>query len=225
MRRLRSTRILLAVAATALLLLVVAQVVLPRIAAHTISSRVGRYGSVASVDVSAFPALELLWGSADSVRVRARTLALSPAHAAALLWEGRGVERMDVRAEHVTIGPLRLSDATLSKRGRLLRARAQASAADVAAALPPGFGVRLVSSGGGRVEVQASGGLFGVGSSVPAVAQALGGRLIAHPLGALVEGFQLTLFSDRHVFVEGVGASVEGTPPRRYSLSMDASLR
>ena len=37
------------------------------IAASRISSRVGRYGKVQSVSVSAWPAVELLWGHADSV--------------------------------------------------------------------------------------------------------------------------------------------------------------
>ena len=54
-----------------MLLLVLAQLLLPRIAASRISSRVGRYGTVQSVSVSAWPAVELLWGHADSVRVKA----------------------------------------------------------------------------------------------------------------------------------------------------------
>ena len=54
-----------------MLVLALAQVLLPRIAASRISSRVGRYGKVQSVSVSAWPAVELLWGSVDSVRVAA----------------------------------------------------------------------------------------------------------------------------------------------------------
>ena len=49
------------------LALVLAQLFLPRIAASRISSRVGSYGKVSSVSVSALPAMELLWGDADSV--------------------------------------------------------------------------------------------------------------------------------------------------------------
>jgi hypothetical protein len=48
---------------------------------------------------------------------------------------------------------------------------------------------------------------------------------VAHPLGLLLEGFQLTLFADPHVFVEGVGASVASRAPLTYDLSMSASLR
>ena len=73
--------------------------------------------------------------------------------------------------------------------------------------------------------MQASGGLFGVGASVNAVAQASAGKLIAHPVGFLVEGLRLTLFSDPHVYVEGVGASEQSAQPPSYRLSIDARLR
>ena len=52
-----------------------------------------------------------------------------------------------------------------------LTAQALASEADVKAALPAGFGVQLLRSEGGEVEVQATGALFGVGASVNAVAR------------------------------------------------------
>ena len=53
------------------LVLVLAQLILPRIAADRISSRIGRYGQVEHVSVSAWPALKLLWGDAGSVDVSA----------------------------------------------------------------------------------------------------------------------------------------------------------
>jgi LmeA-like phospholipid-binding len=211
--------------AGAVLVLALAQVLLPRIAASRISSRVGRYGEVEAVSVSAWPAVELLWGSVDSVRVRARRLSVSPAQAAKLLWEGRGVQSMDLTADSLQVGPLRLGDARLRKRGSALSAEARASEGDVRAALPPGWAVTLLSSRGGEVEVRASGGLFGVGASVDAVALASEGRLVAHPLGLPLEGLQLTLFSDRHVQVQGVGARLESGQPPAYRLSMRASLR
>jgi hypothetical protein len=221
----RGRRLALAFVAAALLLLVLAQLLLPRIAASTISSRIARYGSVTSVSVSAWPAVTLLWGSADEVHVRARRLALEPAQAARLLWESHGIARMDVSAERVQVGSLALSRATLRKRGGRLSAVASASQAAVAAALPEGVEVRLLHSGGGHVEVQASGGLFGVGAVVRAIALARAGRLVARSVGFLLEGLQLTLFSDRHVYVEGVGASQDGTRPASYRLSLTATLR
>jgi hypothetical protein len=221
----RTRRITLSLVGGVVVLLVLAQVLLPRIAASKISSRVGRYGKVESVSVEAWPAVKLLWGSVDSVHVRARSLAATPAQVAKLLWEGRDVESMQVSAESVRVGSLQLSDARMSKHGSALSAQASVSEADVNAALPEGFGVRLLKSTGGEVEVQASGGLFGVGAAVNAVALASEGKLVAHPVGFLIEGFHLTLFSDPHVYVEGVGASVASEQPLSYRLTMRASLR
>jgi hypothetical protein len=218
-------RLLLALVGGLALLFVLAQVLLPRIAASRISSRVGRYGKVRSVSVSAWPALELLWDHADSVRVSASSLALSTAQLGSLLGETRGVSSLQVSAGSVRLGTLTVSDASLSKHGSSLRAQAVVSEADIKAALPPGFGVRLLRSEGGEVEVQASGGLFGVGASVNAVAGASEGKLVAHPLGFLIEGLRLTLFADPHVYVEGVGASVASEQPRSYRLTMSARLR
>jgi hypothetical protein len=222
---LTKTRLLLSLAGGLVLLLALAQVLLPRIAASRIGARVGRYGKVRSVSVSAWPAVKLLWGDADSVRVSANDLALSPAQVGSLLSEARGAGSMDVSAESVLLGTLRVTDASLSKRGNALSAHALVSEADVKAALPVGFGVRLLRSEHGQVEVQATGGLFGVGASVNAVAGASEGKLVAHPLGFLIEGLRLTLFSDPHVYVEGVGASVVGEQPLSYRLTMSASLR
>jgi hypothetical protein len=214
------------VAAGALLgALVLAQILLPRIAAGRISSRVGRYGHVISVHVSAWPAIKLLWGDADSVQVRAANLSLSPAQAAALLWEGRGAQKIDIGATRVTLGGLALQGAVMHKRGSTLSALARTTQAQAQAALPPGMRVRLLGSAGGQVEVAAGGLLFGVGATVRAVAMASNGTLVAHPVGPLLEGFQLTLFSDRHVYVEGVGASVQRSRPLTYLLSMRARLR
>lgn len=217
-------RVLLSLMGGLVLLLVLAQVFLPRIAVSRIRSRVGRYGRVQSVSVSAWPAVELLWGQVGSVRVRAKSLSLSPAQAASLLWEAKGTARMDVSAETVQVGSLRLGAARLHKRGSSLTADAVTSERDVRAALPEGFGVRLLRSEAGEVEVQATGGLFGVGATVNAVAGAVGGQLVAHPVGFLLEGLQLKLFSDPHVYVEGVGASVASEHPLSYRLTMSARL-
>jgi hypothetical protein len=207
--------------------LALAQLFLPRIAASRISSRLERYGTVDSVSVKAWPAVELLWGNADSVTVRANRLVLSPAQTAKLLWEARGAESVEMTARHAQEGPLRLSGVSLSKRGSRLSARAQITRADVKAALPEGFDVRLLGSAAGQVAVRASGGLFGVETSLNAVAGASEGRLVAHPLGVLFAGLRLTLFAEPHVYVQGVGASAVAGPggALSYALTMRASLR
>lgn len=187
-----------------------AQIFLPKLAASKISSRLGKYGHVESVHVSAWPAIELLWGHADSVTVHARDLQVSPGQTGQLLYEARGLDRLDLTSATTREGPLPLHDVSFHKRGRKLHAQARVSSADVKAALPAGFDVQLLGSSGGQVEVRASGGLFGVGASVDAVAQASNGKLVVQPRGFLVQALKLTLFSDPHVYVEAVGASATG---------------
>jgi hypothetical protein len=226
----KAGRIAAGLAGAIALVLVLAQLLLPGIAASRISSRVGKYGTVESVRVSAWPAIELLWGHADSVTVRAGRLTISPKQTTKLLWEARGAANLDVTAPVVQEGRLRLRNVSLRKRGSLLAAEAEMTQADVRAALPPGLSVRLLSSGGGNVKVKASGGLFGLSASVDAVAGPSEGKLIARPLGFLLGGVRLMLFADPHVHVEGVGAnalSAAAAAPatRRYRLTMTARLR
>jgi hypothetical protein len=209
------------------LALVLAQLLLPGIAADRVRARVGKYGTVESVSVSAWPAVELLWGTVGSVKVRARSLQISPAQTAKLLWEARGVQTMSLTALSVKEGPLQLRDASFQKHGDALQGQAWTSQADVKAALGEAFEVQLQSSGGGQVEVRVGGGLFGVKASVEAVARAQEGKLVVHPLGFLLEGLRLTLFANPHVRVEGVGASAEAEPSgvaAGYRLTMRASL-
>jgi hypothetical protein len=204
-----------------------AQIFLPKLAASKISSRLGKYGDVRSVHVSAFPAIELLWGDADSVSVHARRLSVSPAQTGKLLHEASGLDELDLTADSTREGPLPLHDVRLSKRGRKLHAQASVGEADIKAALPQGFSVQLLGSSGGEVQVRTSGGLFGVGATVDAVAQASEGKLVVRPRGFLVEALKLTLFSDPRVYIEGVGARRTGADGEGggYELSVDASLR
>jgi len=210
------------------LVLVLAQVFLPGIAASRVRSRVGRYGTVRSVTVKAWPAVELLWGKVDSVKVEAGSLEMSPAETAKLLGEARGVKTMSLTAESVREGPLELRDASFEKHGDALRGEAWISRADARRALGGGVEVELLGSRDGQVEVSASGGLFGVKASVDAVARAEEGKLVVHPVGVLLGGLKLTLFSNPDVRVEGVGAVAAADPSGAapgYRLSMWASLR
>ncbi len=221
------TRIALSLLGALVVLLGLVQLFLPRIAASRISSRIGRYGKVTSVHVSAWPAVKLLWKDADSVTVHASHVALDPAQTDELLAEASGTSRLDVYVQRASEGPLTVGDVHLSKRGRALHASAFASEADVHAALPPGFGVQLLASVDGRVEVRASGGLFGVGAAVTAVAEAHEGKLVVHPRGALIEAFKLTLFDEPDVRLDSIAArAARGAGGEAgYELEASATLR
>ncbi len=224
----RAGRIAAWLAGAIVLMLVLAQLFLPPIAASRVRSRVEKYGTVKSVAVKAWPAVELLWGKAESVDVKAGSLSLSTAQMAKLLGEARGVKSMRVSAESVKEGSLQLYDASLQKQGDALLGAAWASRADVKTALGEGFEVRLLHSGGGRVQVSVEGGLFGVKASVEAITEAQEGKVVVHPLGFLLEGLKLTLFAEPDVYVEGVGASATAGPSGKgagYRLYFRASLR
>ena len=217
-------RAILLAAAALVLLLAVAQLVLPRIAAARIRSRIARYGIVQSVQVSAWPAIKLLWGSVDSVRVRAGDLSLAASSAESLLWEARHSATISFSARSVRIGRLHVTDVQLSKHGAQLDAHALASAAAVHEALPGGVAVKLLRSEAGEVEARVDGSLFGLGAAIDVIASSHAGALVVRPAAGLFGALQLTLFSDPHVYVEGVGASERGDPPS-YGLSISALLR
>jgi hypothetical protein len=219
-------RLALLLVGCAFLALALAQVFLPRVAANRISSRLGRYGRVESVSVKAWPAVELLWGHADSATVRAESLALSTAQTARLLWEARGVRDIDLTASSARVGRLQVREVSFRKRGDQLAARAAMSASDVRASLPEGFDVQLLSSANGEIEVSAGGGLFGLRATVDATVAASDGKLVVSPQGLLLEGLRLTLFSQLHVRVQAVGASATRGPSGgvSYRLTISASL-
>ena len=112
----RAGRIAGGLAGAVVLVLVLAQLLLPGIAASRVRARVEKYGTVKSVTVKAWPAVELLWGKAESVDVKAGSLRLSKAQTAKLLREAHGVTSIRASAESVKEGPLQLYEASLQKR-------------------------------------------------------------------------------------------------------------
>jgi hypothetical protein len=230
--RRRVSRVALGVGAPLALAVVLAQAFLPPIAARRVSDRVARYGTVKSASVSAWPALELLWGKADSTSVRAGTLTVTPAQIASLLWEARSVSDMTISADAVVLhvaglpSGLRVSGVRMEKHGSQILANATMTQRQLDEALPSGFHVEPTASGGGEVQARASGGLFGVQTSITVLVRPYEGRLVAEPRGFPLAGLAtVTLFADSHLKVESVGVVVESRQPLTYRLSLRASLR
>jgi hypothetical protein len=220
------------VLAVPVLVLVLAQAFLPTLAAHRVRARMARYGRVSSVSVKAFPAIKLLWGRADSVKIRADALSVPSNEVAKLLWEGHDITDITVSASTATLTALpnlshglTVSDARTEKRGSAVDESATITQRQLDEALPPGFHIEPLASAGGGVEARASGGLFGVQASITALVKPLEGRLVAEPRGfPLASLATVTLFYDPHLKVESVDLRVLRSQPLTYGLTMRASL-
>ncbi len=182
--------------------LVVLQLVLPRLAERRLRAQLADTGRVVSVDVSAFPAVELLWHHADAVRVHIGEATLGVGDLGDRLDRTRDVDTVDAVVDRLDLGPLVLRHLALHKRGEHLDGEASLTRADLQSALPVGLGLRPVASGDGSLVMEADVGPVAVRARLSASGGAL--RIAAD---GLLGGFgSLTVFEDPRVAVEGVGA-------------------
>jgi hypothetical protein len=188
-------------------LLVIAQLVLPGIAEQQLRDRLSKSGTVESVQISAFPAIKLLWDDADHVAVRMQDYHSDTAHLGSLLGQAGGVGSVDATVGTLTAGLLTVRDAVLHKRGDQATASAEVTEADLRAALPILQSVVPVASGDGSLTVRGTATVFGVTASVDATARAQDGAIVVAPdlpFGGLAT---ITAFSNPAVEVQGVSAS------------------
>jgi hypothetical protein len=203
MRRLAA----LGVVAVVVVLLVVAQLVLPGIAAHRLRDRLGRSGRVLEVQVSAFPAIELLWHHADSVVVRMAGYRAAPSDLPATLDQTGTVGSLHASAQTFQDGLLTLHDASLVKQGNRLTGSATVNESDLRAAAPFLQSVTPVASSDGRLTLRGTATLLGLSATVDATVSAQDGKLVIVPdvpFGGLAT---ITAFSDPRIQVLGVSAS------------------
>lgn len=205
-----------------LLVLVVGQLVLPGIAASTLRDRLAKNGHVISVDVSAFPAIELLWHDADTVTVRMASYRSNPGHLTSLLDEASGVGTLHASVALLHTGLLTLRNASLSKDGAQLVGHAEVTEADLRAAIPILQSVNFVSSSGGALTLSGTGSFLGLTATVPAVVHPVAGRLVVTPNVPFGSIASITVFADPNVRVEAVGGAAT---PSGLSLSARGAYR
>jgi hypothetical protein len=213
---------ILAVAGVIIVSLLVAQLVLPGIAADRVRDQLSRSGQAVTVQVSAFPAIELLWHQADSVVVHAARVRASTSDLAHKLAQTADAGSVDASADELDTGLVTVRNAKLRKRGNALTGTAQLTDADIRAALPQGFDVRPVASGGGQLVLQGTASVLGLNVSLNATLRAQDGRLVVVPdvpFGGLAT---LTVFADPHIEVQGVDAS---SSPGGFLVTARAKLR
>ncbi len=201
--------------------LVVAQLVLPGIAAQRLRDRLARSGRVLSVQVSAFPAIELLWHHADKVVIRMADYRQSPpAKLGSTLAQASDVGTLDASAQEFDDGLLRLHDARLMKEGGQLIVVARVADADLHSVLPIVSSVTPVASNSGLLTLRGTSSLLGLSADFTVSAQ--NGDLVVAPdipFGGLAT---ITLFHDPRIRVESVNAAAV---PGGFSVQGTAALR
>jgi LmeA-like phospholipid-binding len=216
MRRLTALAIVLAVV---VLLLIVAQLVLPGIAAQRLRDRLAKSGQVLDVHVSAFPAIELLWHQADRVVVRLKSYHSNPGPLSSILEQTADTGSLDASASEFDTGLINLHDAVLRKRGDALTGSATVTASDLRSAIGGAIqDVQPVASGGGQLTLQGT--VLGV--TADATLRAQNGALVVQPDVPILNFVTVTVFSDPHVEVQGVGAA---EAPGGFSVSANARLK
>ena len=200
----------------ALLLLVVlvfgvGQVVLPGIAASTLRSRLSRNGKVLSVQVSAFPAIELLWHQADTVVGRMASSRSGTGHLDSLLEQAGDVGTLNASVGTFNSGLLTLHNVSLRKQGDELMGQGTLLEGDLRAAIPVLQSVSFVSDGSEGLTLSGTGSFLGVTATVPATVQPQAGRLVLRLDVPLLSVASFTVFSDPHLSVQEVsGAAIPG---------------
>lgn len=211
----------------------VAQLVLPKIAAKVVRGIVAKYGDVQSVKVSATPAIQLLWGKADSAQIAASKLSVSPKQLVSVLLEAGAVTDLTVTAKQVVVkdpgfgaNPIALQDVKLRKEGAMLRASCVLSQASLSQALPEGVQAQVVSGQGGGIEVRAGGQLFGFRAYILATVHATEGKLLLTPTQPLLAGLaRITLFANPKLQVLSVSAAPAEGEPGTWAVRAEARLR
>jgi hypothetical protein len=210
-----------------LALLIVAQFTLPAIASQRVRDRLEPHGPVQVATVTAFPAIELLWGHASSVTVRMSSYrdtvrrrthavaahpsaAVGPAHRLAnLLASTAQTDTLDAHVGVLHVGRLQLQEVVLTKRGDVLRAQALLTDAELRAALPAPFTLRPVTSAGRGLTFRGTVALGFTHLSATARLRPKGGAAVITPdiAGIYPSFLSVTVFRDPRVHVDSVNST------------------
>jgi hypothetical protein len=203
MRRIIAT----AIVGVVIVLLVVAQLVLPGLAAQQLRDRLDGHGTVLSVEVSAFPAIKLLWHRADRVAVRMANYRSGTGGLGSELDQTADTGSLTASIATLDTGLVTLHDVTLTKRGNQLTGSGRVTEADLRTSVPFLEDVHPIASGDGRLTLRGTAKILGLSATIDATVAAQNGDLVVAPdvpLGALAT---VTVFSDPHVYVEDVSAT------------------
>ena len=187
-------------------LAVAAQLFLPEFAERNLRGDLEASGQVRRVDVSAFPAVKVLFGRADRVEVEMGEVRSGQGELADLLARTAETDELHAEADTLRVGPFVAHAARLDKDGDRLRGRVSVTVAELTEALPVEVGLRPVETEDGSLLMEATAGVLGQEITVRARLTAREGDVVIAPEGVLGGLATLTVFSDPRVRVRRVGA-------------------
>jgi hypothetical protein len=209
--RSRAARLTVIPAAGVLVVLVVAQLVLPPIAANDVRGRLGAGAEITSVKVSAFPAIELLWGQADSLELVMERYDVTPNELFGQIKQSGEVGTLTVAVKTLNTGVLTLHDVNVHKSDGQLRFGARVYTSDLQRALPIIQSVTPVASSNGDLTLRGTAAVLGARVSVTASVAAQDGKVVVAPQGLLGAFATVTVFDDPHLRVQRIsGHAVPG---------------
>ena len=208
----------LALIGLAVAALVGGQLALPRAAERRITSDLSKSGHVTRVHVEAVPAIKLLFKHADRVEVQmSEVRAGTRGRLVQLLRRTGQTKELRASADLVTLGPLRLHNALLTKDHDALSGQATISNQELAAALPAQLGLRPVQDPSGELVLEGSVGPI----TARARLTARDGALVVAPEGLLGGLGSFTVFKDSRVTVTDVGSK---PGPQGFTLTASGRL-
>jgi hypothetical protein len=195
--------------ATAMAVFVASQAFLPGLVAGRLRDDLTPFASDVSVSVRASPAIELLFGHADEVKMDIGTLhARRQASVPSLLAQLRSTTNADARVARIlTPNGVHLENVAFGKRGAKLVGSAAITPAEIRAALPAGISLTAVGSRSHTLVVSASLNVFGHTLSASALVEAVGGKMVLVPTVPLLPS--ITLFSSPQVAIDSLELNTE----------------
>jgi hypothetical protein len=188
----------------AILVLGVGQLVLPPLAAHIERDRLAAHGRVLSVSVSAFPAVELLFGDADTVTVHLASLHASESQLASTLSRAGGVSNLNVTINRVTSGPITVDAVRVTKRGGRFRGSGLITEAALRSAVPLLQSVTPVASHDGILTLQGTADVLVGTVTADAQVAPVDGKVVVAGTGLIGSFLHLTVWSNPRVYVESL---------------------
>ncbi|MBI2242912.1 MAG: hypothetical protein HYU55_02815 [Nocardioides sp.] len=175
-------RLAAAAAATVAVAALASQLVIPSVAEGRLRDRLATVGAVSSVDVSATPAVKMLFGSVDRAAVEMHDASLDGASDLDpdMIAKLDGVQEVDAEIGRLSAGPIDVDEVRLVKDGDNLEASGDMDLSAIKGLIP---GVKVSVKGGSILLDLSSSGLplpFPVQLEIVAE----DGAIVARPLGA-----------------------------------------